>query len=327
MINYVYGEQLYQEFVSFRDLFLKKAVARAQHVDTASDGRPVRPVVVLPFKETDSIQAEIDKWTSVKGEPHIIKRLHVGETYILREEFAPYGYLKAEEVEFTITDTAEIQKVEMKDDVPIGRIIINKKGEFLSEVSWNDMVAGAMDSIWGYVTGSLKDVTFEIYAREDIKAADGESDDYYKKDELVATIKTDELGIARTDDLPLGKYYVVEKETADGFVLDGEPRDIDLTYRDQDTPVVTFDSEWQNSRQKAKVIVTKKEKDSDRVLEGGVFALCAKEDIKNTDGDVLVKADTIMEQKATDKDGTYAGIFKKRDAGSGCGKTKERKQF
>ncbi len=63
MINYVYGEQLYQEFVSFRDLFLKKAVARAQHVDAASDGRPVRPVVVLPFKETDSIQAEIDKWT------------------------------------------------------------------------------------------------------------------------------------------------------------------------------------------------------------------------------------------------------------------------
>ena len=246
---------------------------------------------------------EIDKWTSVKGEPHIIKRLHVGETYTLREEFAPYGYLKAEEVEFTITDTAEIQKVEMKDEVPIGRIIINKKGEFLSEVTWNDMVAGAMDSIWDYVTGSLKDVTFEIYAREDIKAADGESDDYYKKDELVATITTDELGFARSDDLPLGKYYVVEKETANGFVLDGEPRDIDLTYRDQDTPVVTYDSEWQNSRQKAKVIVTKKEKDSDRVLEGGVFALCAKEDIKNADGDVLVKAHTIIEQKATDKDG------------------------
>lgn len=246
---------------------------------------------------------EIDKWTSVKGEPHIIKRLHVGETYTLREEFAPYGYLKAEEVEFTITDTAEIQKVEMKDDVPIGRIIINKKGEFLSEVTWNEMVAGAMDSIWDYVTGSLKDVTFEIYAREDVKAADGESDDYYKKDELVATITTDELGFARSDDLPLGKYYVVEKETANGFVLDGEPRDIDLTYRDQDTPVVTYDSEWQNSRQKAKVIVTKKEKDSDRVLEGGVFALCAKEDIKNADGDVLVKAHTIIEQKATDKDG------------------------
>ena len=63
MINYVYGDQLDQEVVSDRALFLRKPVARAQHVDTASDGRPVRPVVVLPFKETDSIQAEIDKWT------------------------------------------------------------------------------------------------------------------------------------------------------------------------------------------------------------------------------------------------------------------------
>ena len=59
MINYVYGEQLYQEFVSFRDLFLKKAVARAQHVDTASDGRPVRPVVVLPSKKLTAFRLKL----------------------------------------------------------------------------------------------------------------------------------------------------------------------------------------------------------------------------------------------------------------------------
>lgn len=246
---------------------------------------------------------EIDTWTSVKGEPHVIKRLQAGKTYVLREEFAPYGYLKAEEVAFTVSDTAEVQKVEMKDDVPTGRIIINKKGEFVKEVSWNDMVAGAMESVFGYVTGSLKDVTFEMYALEDIKAADGESTDYYKKDELVATITTDALGFARADDLPLGKYYVVEKKTADGFVLDGEAREIDLTYRDQDTPVVTYDEEWQNSRQKARITVLKKEKDSDRVLEGGVFALYTKEDIVNADGKTILKADTMIEQKATDKEG------------------------
>ena len=38
-----------------------------------------------------------------------------------------------------------------------------------------------------------------------------------------------------------------EVKTAHGFVLDGEPRFVDLTYRDQDTPVVTFDEEWQNT--------------------------------------------------------------------------------
>lgn len=163
-------------------------------------------------------------------------------------------------MKFTVSDTADVQKVEMKDAVPVGRIIINKKGEFVKEVTWKDMLAGGMDAAFGYVTGSLKDVTFEIYAAEDIKAADGESSDYYKKDELVATITTDALGYARSEDLPLGKYYVKEKETADGYVLDGEIREVDLTYRDQNTPVVTYDEDWQNNRQKAKVTVVKKEK-------------------------------------------------------------------
>lgn len=245
----------------------------------------------------------IETWTSVKDEPHVIKRLHVGETYILREEFAPHGYLKTEEVEFTISDTADIQKVEMKDDVPTGRIIINKLGEFVGEVTWNDMVAGAVESAFGYITGSLQGVTFEVYALEDIKAADGVSDDYYKKDELVSTITTDALGFARADDLPLGRYYVVEKETVNGFVLDGEPREIDLTYRDQDTPVVTYDEDWQNNRQRAKVTVWKKEKGTDQMLEGGVFALCTKEDITNADGKVIMKAGTVIEQRTTDQDG------------------------
>ena len=180
---------------------------------------------------------------------------------------------------------------------------INKKGEFVKEVTWKDMLAGGMDAAFGYVTGSLKDVTFEIYAAEDIKAADGESSDYYKKDELVATITTDALGYARSEDLPLGKYYVKEKETADGYVLDGEIREVDLTYRDQNTPVVTYDEDWQNNRQKAKVTVVKKEKNTDRVLEGGVFALYTKNDILNAEGEVILKADTMIEQKATDQDG------------------------
>lgn len=246
----------------------------------------------------------IDSWTSVRGKPHMIKRLHIGETYILREEFAPYGYLQAEEVEFTVSDTAEIQKVEMRDAVPVGRIIINKKGEFAGSISWNDMVAGTVEAVFGYVLRSMEKVTFEVYALEDIKAADGVSQDYYKKDDLVATITTDTLGYARTDDLPLGKYYVVEKETAEGFVLDNEARKIDLSYRDQETPVVTYDQEWQNLRQKARVTVLKKEKGTQRVLPGAVFALCAKEDIIGVDGNVIIKADTVIEQKATGQDGT-----------------------
>lgn len=46
------------------------------------------------------------------------------------------------------------------------------------------------------------------YALEDIKAADGESEDYYKKDALVATITTDETGVAKLTDLPLPKVFL-----------------------------------------------------------------------------------------------------------------------
>lgn len=83
----------------------------------------------------DKDREVVDSWKSVKGEAHVIRGLKVGETYTLREETAPYGYLRAEEVSFTVEDTEEIQKVEMKDDVPTGSILINKKGEFLEKVS------------------------------------------------------------------------------------------------------------------------------------------------------------------------------------------------
>lgn len=245
----------------------------------------------------------VDAWTSVKDQPHVVRRLHVGETYTLWEEFAPYGYLKAEEVKFTVEDTEEVQKVEMKDAVPTALLIINKYGEFLDKVTLLDDAKGMLSHLFGYVTGSLPEVTFEVYAAEDIGAADGTSADYYKADELVGTITTDAGGIAQLGDLPVGKYYVKEAETAHGFVLDGEPRYIDLSYRDQDTPVVTYSEAWQNARQKAKVQILKKEKNGERLLAGGVFGLYAAEDIRSAGGEVLLKKDTLIEQRTTDKKG------------------------
>ena len=245
----------------------------------------------------------VDEWTSVKDAPHVIKRLVAGETYTLREEFAPYGYLKATDITFTIEDNGDVQKVEMKDEVPTGLLIINKKGEFLDKVTLLDNAKGTVEHLFEYITGSLTEVTFNVYAAEDIKAADGVSEDYFKADELVGTITTDTNGIAQLGDLPVGKYYVKEAETAHGYVLDGEPKFVDLSYRDQDTPVVTYDEAWQNNRQKVKVTVLKKEKDTERVLAGGIFGLFTREDIKNASGDVLMEADTLIELKTTDENG------------------------
>lgn len=245
----------------------------------------------------------IDSWTSVKDSPHVIKRLQVGKTYILREELASYGYLRATDVEFTISDTAEVQKVKMEDEVPVARLLVNKKGEFLDSVSLLDNAKGMIEHLFNYVTGNLTDVTFNVYAAEAIRAADGVSADYYAADELVGSITTDGNGIAQMDNLPLGRYYIVEKETAHGYVLDNEPRYVDLTYRDQDTPLVTYSADWQNARQRVQVEVLKKEKDSDKVLSGAIFGLYAADDIVSSKGKVLLAKDTLIELKTTDEDG------------------------
>ena len=105
-------------------------------------------------------------------------------------------------------------------------------------------------------------------------------------------------------------HRLVEKYSKEGYVLDGETREVDLTYRDQNTAVVTYSADWQNKRQRAEVNVLKKVKDSDRVLEGAVFALCNKEDIVNAKGDVILKADTVIEEQATDNTESKHPVFR-----------------
>lgn len=176
----------------------------------------------------------IDSWTSVKDSPHVIKRLQVGKTYILREELAPYGYLRATDVEFTISDTAEVQKVKMEDEVPVARLLLNKKGEFLDSVSLLDNAKGMIEHLFNYVTGNLTDVTFNVYAAEAIRAADDIVSSKGKvllaKDTLIELKTTDEDGntvdewVSKEEahiikGLIVGKKYkMTETKPADGYV-------------------------------------------------------------------------------------------------------------
>lgn len=251
----------------------------------------------------DDTGKTVDSWVSVKGKPHVLKGLKTGKTYTLWEETAPYGYLLADQITFTVADTEEIQKVTMTGTVPTAQLLINKKGEFLDKVTFSEHSKNIVEHFFEYISGSLQNVTFKVYAAETIKAADGVSPDYYGADELIATIKTNRSGIASLEQLPLGRYYVKEAATEYGHVLDEKRRYVDLTYRGQDTPVVFYDENWQNSRQRIQIEILKREKGSDYNLSGAVFGLFTKKDILSHTGAVLLKADSLIELKTTGEDG------------------------
>ena len=248
----------------------------------------------------------VETWTSKAGEKHILKRLVVGETYTLREEFAPYGYLRATDVQFTVEDTDRIQSVVMKDAVPTGTIIINKDGEFLQDIEatkdkWYDF-------LFSWKKKSMAGVTFEVYAKEDIVSPDGLDKIYYEKDALVATLVTDDKGVAFVDKLPLGKYYIVETSTLDGFVLDSTPKDADLSYIDQDTPIVYAGDHIFNERQKIEISVVKKDSETGKGLKGAIFGVYVAEDIVSDDSHddskkAELKAGTLVEKAVSDSEG------------------------
>ena len=58
----------------------------------------------------------IDEWTST-NKAHLIEGLKVNEEYTLREIIAPNGFVKATDIKFKVSDTGEVQKINMKDKI------------------------------------------------------------------------------------------------------------------------------------------------------------------------------------------------------------------
>ena len=306
--GYVTNEEAVNFDTKYQGQDVKTAVYNSEYINTPTTFEFTKTDITSGAELTGATLTVLDKdgnvvdtWTSDAKEAHVIKKLVVGETYTLREEFAPYGYLKATDIQFTVEDTGDVQHVEMKDEVPTGSIVINKDGEFVTDTTL--MKGHWYDFIFNYFKDSLAGVTFDVYAKEDIVSADGLGTVYHKAGDKVATIVTNDKGIARIDDLPLGKYYLVETKTLDGFVLDDTPIDADLSYIDQNTKVVFAGMDVTNERQKVQITVTKTDSETKNALEGAVFGLFAKEDIVNKDGKVIVKADTQIERGVTGKDG------------------------
>lgn len=259
---------------------------------------------------TSSGMQTIDSFTTDEnGCVYTTEKLLKGN-YTLVETKAPDGYvLDSTPVQFTVSEDtytadggAEFILVEKSDKAVTGQLTVTKVGEILDEYK-GGLYVNPDEKGFTYREGSLSGAKFDVYAKEDILSVDGLNTVYYKAGDKISTIVTDEQGIARIDNLPCGKYYLIETKTIDGFILDNTPIEADISYIDQNTNVVYAGMNVTNERQKVQISVIKTDSETKKVLEGAVFGLFTKEDIVNADGKVIVNADTQIEKAVTGKDG------------------------
>ena len=249
-------------------------------------------------------------YTNKEGYLITPEKLPYGD-YTLKEVRAPYGYvLDDTPIPFVIsqenasTDTGvTVVKVKAKDMAQKGVINITKTGEVFSSVEENNGVYTPK-----YSVGNLKGAVFEVYAAEDITTLDGTV--RYEQGTLVDTITTDDDGVAKSKELYLGKYTVIEKTAPNGYVHNAAKYDAELTYAGQNVSVTSTELSVYNERQKVAVSL-KKEMDEDKTFNLGKnneisfvqFGIYANEDIKASNGDIIPK-DALITFANCDKNGS-----------------------
>ena len=165
--------------------------------------------------------------TNEEGMAYLPQRLETG-TYYLKELKAPYGYvLNKDLVEFKV-DTAnswdQLITWQMKDKEVKGVLKITKY-----DAETKKKIAGAK---------------FGVYADEKIVSGDGTVQ--AEKGDLVDTVVIGSDGTGTSGELYLGKYHAAEIEAPEGYTLDPSEIPFELTYQDQNTPVITVEKEASN---------------------------------------------------------------------------------
>lgn len=269
---------------------------------------------LVTMKYTYPTVTEIDTfYTNSDGYLITPETLPYGKGYSVVEVQAPYGYiLDSTPVYFDITaekiseeNGVTIVKAEKKNTPQKGTITVEKTGEIFSNVtsSGEEVLLYQPE----YSVNGLSGSVFEIYADANIKTPDGTV--RAKKDELVATLKTNNKGTATSKLLYLGKYRVVETVAPYGTVINPEPHTVELTYSGQNEKVTNTSTSFTNDRQNVVIDLTKiLEQDekfnigsNDEILNAS-FGLYAGEDLKASNGTAIPK-DGLLEIITCDEKG------------------------
>ena len=244
-----------------------------------------------------------ETWISTK-EPHIIKGLEVGQTYVWEEISAPYGFALAEKIEFTVKDTGEVQVAgTMKDEIVYGQLAFEKVGKQFTYIDIGMTDLGIVNTPV-FEEMNILGAEIDIHAAEDITLGNGIT--YYKADEEIETLVSD-LEAVHSIKLPVGKYYYVESKAPIGFVKNEEKHYFEVEDN-QINELQVIESTLKNERPVYNINMTKQMEFSDTAMnkeayKDVVFGIYTRDDTYDWKGNVAIEPDTLLATSGIDEEG------------------------
>lgn len=221
---------------------------------------------------------------------------------------APTGYVTPTDLTYDFVIDENNESIRINDgavlnDAQKAVIHIDKNGEMLDSFDFIQTEYGKMYAPV-YKNQLLEGTKWEISALEDI-VSNGQVK--YKKGEVAEVVTTSKNG-ATSKPLYLGRYLVKEVETVDGFFIGSSEYEIELGYKGADINIYTENITANNERQHFKMNFTKTFETNEmypnvEAYKDVVFGVYAAEDIKDSNNEVILEKDSLVDCIAIDEDG------------------------
>ena len=256
------------------------------------DSTPLAGVKFGIYKDANCSQKVTEVTTGNDGTA-TVSELDAG-TYYVKELSTVKPYVVDGLVHSVIVVVSETTTLELENETAKGAIRVLKTAYVLTGTTASNTEYGQLHSPKYEVKG-LPGCVFVV------KNADGT---------VVATLTTDETGVAETPLLPFGTYTVQETATVTGYDLDASIYTVTIAYKDQNTPIVYAEVSANNKRIPGSVKIKKTCEffDTETMtfkvgpLAGAVFGLYTAENIS------VIPKNTLVDLLTTDENGVATSV-------------------